>query len=272
MIKGRLEVETGAVVGAAYDTQLLRLLESASREMDTLTHRHFYVVAGTYYFSGDGRVFLANEDILAITTLKTDADGDGTYEDTLTEDTDFYLRPDNRWPKTWAVMAPLSSYSGFSRRVRGVEVVGSFGYGDGLSATPYEASGSLLNGALSDTTGTSVTVDNGQHFGAGQTILVDSEQMYVKAISGNVLTVARGVNGTTAATHLDNATVNIYLYPSEVMEAVLEQAMKWWQQRATGYMTDEAKTGGQDGGTIKVYKGLTPEFKAVAKQYKRHNV
>ena len=40
-------------------------------------------------------------------------------------------------------------------------------------------------------------------------ILVDSEAMHVTARSGNDLTVVRGVDGTTAASHSDEAPVNV---------------------------------------------------------------
>lgn len=67
----------------------------------------------------------------------------------------------------------------------------------------------LINGALSDTTGTTVTVDNGTYFQVGNVVRVDDEQMHVTAISTNTLTVTRGFAGSTAATHADNAPVYI---------------------------------------------------------------
>jgi Ca2+-binding RTX toxin-like protein len=42
---------------------------------------------------------------------------------------------------------------------------------------------------------------------AGFTIIVDAEEMRVDSISGSTFTVTRGVNGTIANAHLDNATV-----------------------------------------------------------------
>ena len=67
--------------------------------------------------------------------------------------------------------------------------------------------GTLIDGALSDTTGTSVTVDDGTIFVVNDLIQVDSEIMLITAIASNVLTVTRGYFGTTAATHLDDASL-----------------------------------------------------------------
>ncbi|MBF86026.1 MAG: hypothetical protein CL489_16355 [Acidobacteria bacterium] len=67
---------------------------------------------------------------------------------------------------------------------------------------------SLLAEAL-DTSETGVDVDTGTEFAVGQVILAESEQMKITAISTNTLTVTRGFNGTTAATHSDNVQVEI---------------------------------------------------------------
>ena len=73
--------------------------------------------------------------------------------------------------------------------------------------TPDSDSTSLLNGAITSTSATSIVVDQGGDFENNQNIKVDSEEMTITNISGNSLTVARGVNGTTAATHTDNTIV-----------------------------------------------------------------
>lgn len=67
---------------------------------------------------------------------------------------------------------------------------------------------STLNGAL-DNVMTTVTVINGTPFSSSGTfrIIVDSEIMLVSAISGNVMTVTRGQEGTAAVSHSNGATV-----------------------------------------------------------------
>ena len=67
---------------------------------------------------------------------------------------------------------------------------------------------SLLAEAL-DNSETGVDVDDGTEFAVDQVILAGSEQMQITAISSNTLTVTRGFNGTTAASHSDNVQVEI---------------------------------------------------------------
>ena len=76
-----------------------------------------------------------------------------------------------------------------------------------VDTTPDTDSTSDLNGAISSTSATSVVVDDGTDFEVGQNIKADSEEMTITAISTHTLTVVRGVNGTTAATHSDYVSV-----------------------------------------------------------------
>lgn len=70
-----------------------------------------------------------------------------------------------------------------------------------------------LNGAI-DASTTTVTVTDGSVFPSEGDfrILIDSEAMLVTARSTNDLTVVRGVDGTTAATHSD--TTNVVIVPT----------------------------------------------------------
>jgi hypothetical protein len=92
--------------------------------------------------------------------------------------------------------------------------------------------------------GTSTTLTEGYanvgsatSLGPAQTLLVDSEQMYITSISGNTLTVERGVNGTTAATHSGGATVYAYDYPALVVQACLDVAKLTFRNRDLGLST-----------------------------------
>lgn len=66
----------------------------------------------------------------------------------------------------------------------------------------------LINGAVADGTTTSITVDDGTYFDAGDIIeFDDGEQCYVLSVATNTLTVIRGFNGTTGAAHADNSVI-----------------------------------------------------------------
>lgn len=79
-------------------------------------------------------------------------------------------------------------------------------------------------GAPVTTTATTVLVQwtsGGDPISVGDAIVIDSEQMHVTAVTAvtatsATLTVTRGYNGTTAATHNNNAAVNKYTAPSSV--------------------------------------------------------
>ena len=64
--------------------------------------------------------------------------------------------------------------------------------------------------------------------------MIDSEQLYITAISDNTLTVQRGVNGTTAATHSGGAAATRYDYPELVVQACLDIAKLTFRNRDLG--------------------------------------
>ena len=269
-LKNRLQLATGASVGSTFDTELRKLLEAASRAADRLTNRRFYAESGTRYFRGDSRRLFFVDDVLSITSLKSDWDGDGTYEDSLTENTDYYLHPLNRFPKSWAEMASLSNYSGFSTRPRGVEVVGVFGYGNGRSATPYSATSITVT--VGSATGTTLTLSAEGTIAAGHTILVESEQMYISSVTSDgskTATAVRGVNGTTATAH-SAKTASIYDYPEDLMEVVLIQAYKWWEEKNVGYQGVMKSAAGDT--AVATQRGFYKDFLTVCKSLKRHNI
>jgi len=124
-----------------------------------------------------------------------------------------------------------------------------------------------INGALTaEKSSVTVAVDDGSGFTAGESILVDSEEMLVVAVAGNnltvkraqrttalaahsdnadvytssSLTVERGAYGTTAATHTSGAAVTAHVVPADVVSYVV-----------AGVLADLGfeKAGGGDGTT-----------------------
>lgn len=77
----------------------------------------------------------------------------------------------------------------------------------GANVTTSAATTATLTGAITTAGQTAITVSN-TNFANGDTIVIDSEEMTVASGGGTTsLTVTRGVNGTTAVTHSNNATV-----------------------------------------------------------------
>jgi hypothetical protein len=216
-----------ASTDTASDAELLRVLENISRAIDNLCRRWFYVRSeARYYTAREGCELHLDADLLSVTTLKTDQDDDRDYDDTWAV-TDYDLEPANIWPKREIERTPLGGYY-FPSNERGVQINGLWGYGDGESGTPYIDTTTTTSEAL-DTTETGVDVVSGAACAVGQTVLIDSEQMYITSISTNTLTVERGVNGTTAAAHDTGKTVYRYRYPGPVVEACLIWAAETWR-------------------------------------------
>ncbi len=119
------------------DSILENAVEAASRWIDHWTGRRFYAASETRYYTAEYADTLFVDDLLSVTTLKTDDDGDRTYENTWAT-ADYDLMPFNATlesqpePFTWLEITPEGDFS-FATIAKGVEIVGSFGY---ASTTP----------------------------------------------------------------------------------------------------------------------------------------
>jgi len=109
------------------DSVIEATIEAASRLIDQATGRVFYATTATRYFTAaDPDLLFLPDDLLSVTTLKTDEDGDRTYEITWAA-TDYDLEPYNATPYTRIQVAPRGTRT-FPPTRRGVEIVGSWGY------------------------------------------------------------------------------------------------------------------------------------------------
>lgn len=107
---------------------IMSMIESASDLIDHWCDRHFDSRSETRYFDGASTILFI-DDLISITTLKIDEDGDSTYESTLAA-TDYVLYPLNTTPKTWIEISSNSDYGSFASGIKkGVEIAGSWGYG-----------------------------------------------------------------------------------------------------------------------------------------------
>ncbi len=221
------------ISGTSDDTMVRKMLESASREIDRYCNRTFIVSSAAKVF--DGALSLDIPDLLSITTLKTDEDGDYDY-DNLFAVTDYILYGVgledtlNTFPKIRIEIDPNGDYSSFAAGYKkGVQIIGLWGYGNGISLTPYIIDTTIAEALDASETGIDVT--SVTNLSAGQVILIESEQVYIYSISATTLTVERGVNGTTAATHDTGKSIYIYQYPSDVRQTCIELASYFYQNR-----------------------------------------
>ncbi len=240
------------------DTVVLRrMLQTASRQMDDyvgggglntwgpyIDTRTFDIGKGSYLRS-DPRLSLPINSldptdtvvniiplgswcssITSVTAYKQTA---RTENETLTEGAanDYFLVPYNSSPKFELKLNEDTAKQFYSGQ-QTLAIAGTFGWQDTTK------SATTLNGAVSSASATSITVTDGATLSEGSTILVGTEQMYVESIATHVLTVIRGVHGTTAATHSDTDDVVAYTYPEDVMQVCLDLARIEYRNRDMG--------------------------------------
>lgn len=71
------------------------------------------------------------------------------------------------------------------------------------------ATSDTLGEAIGTTNTTTCSATDGSKFRAGHVVQIDSELIWVSSVSSNTLTVVRAFGGTTGATHLISATMDI---------------------------------------------------------------
>ena len=219
--------------GSGDDPEMLQLLLSLSDWVEGYCNRHFYPRQQTIVIDGSGTPSLAIPDLIALDTIKEDTTDDQTFNETWTA-SDYFLRPYNSDPtQPWGrpfsdiMVRTAGSKATFASGPQRFQLTGRWGYHENK-----EDSGTDLNNASFSATDTTMAVDAGTAVEIGQTVQLDNEQMLVTGISTNDLTVTRGLNGTTPATHADNVDVFILRWPPSIERAVLIQAARLWTRAA----------------------------------------
>lgn len=134
--------------------KLENIVMAASRAIDTITGTRFYTTTNdeTRYYTaggdrGDSYSFFCPDDILSITTLYTDDDEDGTYENTWTT-SDWRAFPLNYsldgLPIRWLKVKRNGSYTWPLSSEAGVKIVGKFGYCTAANQPPSIKEACLL--------------------------------------------------------------------------------------------------------------------------------
>jgi hypothetical protein len=123
-----------ASTDTADDTPLQSVLDATDALIDLYTDRKqgFGTATETRYYNATEFEYAMVDDLVSITTLTTDDNGDGTYPTTWTAGTDYNLAPGNAaldgWPYT-QIDVSVTYPRNFPKNVyRGVKVVGVFGW------------------------------------------------------------------------------------------------------------------------------------------------
>lgn len=128
-LKARLNIPQ---TSQSEDSALEAHINTASRWIDDYTGRRFYASTETRYYEPVSATMLLVNDLLTVTTLKTDDNADRTYETTWTAGRDYWLTPANAvadgQPYTQISVDAHNGLYMFPTGYRSVEIVGSFGY------------------------------------------------------------------------------------------------------------------------------------------------
>ena len=252
------------------DERLLEMLETASRWIDGYCDRHFFTTTGERRFDGTGRVTLAVTDLVSAAEVRVREGATGRWVGWNSGDWMGYplnaapAEPDGR-PYTRIVATAGGRRFPLSRG--GVVIAGAWGYGDVREDTGLQVSGAGIPAENTEITLAAPGGGPAASLSVGHTVRIGDEQMYVAGVADDgqgatTLTVQRGVNGTTPATHAANSGVSVYRYPSAVTEACLQQAALWWRERLSApFRPLEGEVGGDDNGVSPMVRGLLKPYR-----------
>lgn len=221
------------ISGADYDERLVGLAEAASSAIDRVCNRYFYARRATLRFDVEDGARLLVPDLISVDPdgARFDERGDGSFA-AIWDVADYRLLPHS------AASAGRNSAARPYTRIEAAngrrfpmgggraQVAGVWGWGEWL-----RLSGETLSVGI-DAAATELTLAGAASglakISPGNTLLIDDEQIYVRARSDANIAVVRGVNGAPAASHADNAAIRIYEYPPPVTEAARVIAMRLW--------------------------------------------
>ncbi len=234
------------VSATADDAVLDSVLYGVSRLMDDYVGFPLYAALDTqYYTAEDARCLVLDQPFTDITAVALDFAGNRTYNltmgatcyDLTGPDADYNVRSNSPPQPFWELHTRWTATAVFPTGTpRGVQLTGTWGYTNQtrtLAALPTTVSGW-------DATSTSLGFVNASTIAPGQTLLVDSEQMFVKdGVSTSSFLVERAVNGTVAAAHTSAAPIAVYEYPVISEACRFQVALTWRAKDQSGYGGDQ---------------------------------
>src|SRR3990172_410093 len=288
------------------DDQLLqRFVSKCSRLFDEYTERRFYPRIETRYFDhpSDGLVEAAwptdsnlisaqvarvrndelwlDDDLLSATTLTTN---NGSV--TITS-SDYLLLNGDRYAPTPYNRVRLqpngvtTHFQNTNTPYKANALTGTWGFHTDYANAWEDSQDTVENNplAIGDT---SITVNDADgadkyaltpRFRIGQILRIGSEYLHVtgRNIDANTLTVVRGVNGSTAAAHTQNTSIEIYR-PMPALVGIMEMmATHFYRRRhSVGGETDRAVASAT--GVLILPSRLPSEVKEALRLFKRNTI
>jgi hypothetical protein len=226
----------------------LAVLESISRLIDEKMERSsfgsgFGPRIGTNKYDGTGgKTLRLRDDLQSVTSITIRPSTASATTSTPTVDTDYYLLDDEDGyggtPYRSILLHGQGTITAYGSGYRVTDVAGTWGNTNvtiPLVPTVAEAV---------DASETDIDVSALTGLSPGVTLLLDTEQVYIRIATDaatDYLTVVRGSNGSTAATHNTGIAIARYTYPAAVTDCTLRLYLKRWKARDAG-------ADGSDGG------------------------
>jgi hypothetical protein len=232
------------------DDLLLMLLGAASRLIEGYAGRQFYPVRQSRAYTVDSpALLLLRGDLLDLHSL---TNGDGSAIPAAA----YHLEPAGEAVKSSIVLDRTQAvFTHDGDPVDAISVEGTWGChpgwpdawaesGDSVQDDPLAAGATALTVTDADAPG---PTGYGVRFAVGQLIRIADEYLHVLAVNAatNVLTVARGVNGTTATSHDQGTDIDIYCPPEDVRQACLRVANWLYKQKDAGFVQAAGNLRGQ---------------------------
>lgn len=213
------------------DAMLYGFCRQVTNEIQNSANRRFIPWIETQYYDMPGSAWgdlLLDDDLLSLTSI--------VNGNTLAlSATQFKLYPLNRPAKRKVRLEVNSGVSWLPSSggyiLGAIDVTGVWGFHRDYS-TAWELSGATLAAAINASV-TSFTCQTGV-IHSGDLLEVDTEWLYVTAVAvstSDTVTVIRGANGSTAASHLITAPIYRYAPDSAVAELATQCAAGYYQLR-----------------------------------------
>ena len=234
--------QTGQVIDAIDDTSVTEMINAISRDIDDQCHRTFYPRFETRYFSvpvytNSPRLLMLDDDMLEEVQILNGDNTDITLLTTSLGGKVYNLRPKNISPK-WAIQLIGPTYifwifNGIGAIEWVISVTAWWGFHNQYVQRGWTAV-DTLSAAIVDTTSLTMSTTNG-YTQTNDIFKIDTE--IFNAINSNnttgvITAYKRGDNGSTAATHLNGATLYRWAVQPEIKQIVLETVLNIYQTRS----------------------------------------
>lgn len=265
------QLKAALAISSVTDEALLTAcLRNASRLIDQATKRTFFPELATRFVDGSGsdRLWLP-QPLLEAREVALSGDGGRTY--TALADDDWWASNGQQWgvtPFQLLVLAPSGRYGSWWRGPRTVRITGWWGWRPDYAGAWEDAADAVQDASLS-AVATQVTVTNSAgadalgltpRFSAGNLIRIDDEVCEVTGTTSTKLTVTRGQNGTTAATHAQGAAITRWRPFEPVEQASLTQAARFFKRAQQAYADAGASV---ELGRLVFAKRLDPDVEVI---------